>query len=432
MLPQGLLFSSDQQVAEVILALLPEFGIEVEHRADVFSAIERLTGRPYCVLVIDWKEQLEASFLLKTARELTIAKSTAAVAIVHQRDVSGALKIGANAVLVKPFSYEQARSTFAACLQGAAPDQPSPILSVRQAPSPAVLEQNVTVPASATPQRRERRHVGSVRRSIPTPPSFAGYRRPSSRFDAKKLIKPSLWLTMITAAVLIAPHSKGLGNRFHKALQAQIASPTAPPVEEVKPSGVAFEDPSLQTRSDYTNTAANVRSNATTSAGRYKTPASVSVTLQPADSNVAASEPDPTAVHPYVPGSLMVSLQAMTARPAETKLSRPANTWSLEPTLLPEEAARQLLVRQVPPRYPDLAVATGLEGVVTLHAMVGKDGGIRELKLIRGSLLLGRSAFQAVKQWRYKPYLVNGEAVEMQTFITVNFVHSTHAALAQK
>jgi protein TonB len=64
--------------------------------------------------------------------------------------------------------------------------------------------------------------------------------------------------------------------------------------------------------------------------------------------------------------------------------------------------------------------------------MVGKDGGIRELKLIRGSLLLGRSAFQAVKQWRYKPYLVNGEAVEMQTFITVNFVHSTHAALAQK
>src|SRR5438270_5993740 len=114
MLPQALLFSSDQQVAELVLALLPEFGIEVEHRGDVFSAIEKLTGRPYHVLVVDWKEQLEASFLLKTARELTLAKSTPAVAIVEQRDVSAALKLGANAVLIKPLVYEQARSTFAA------------------------------------------------------------------------------------------------------------------------------------------------------------------------------------------------------------------------------------------------------------------------------------------------------------------------------
>src|SRR5690349_10656290 len=145
MLPQGLLFTSDQQVAELILALLPEFGIEVEHRPDVFSAIEKLTGRPYHVVVVDWKEQLEASFLLKTARELTVAKSTPAVAVVDQRDASSALGLGADAVLVKPFTYEQARSTFAACLSGIRAELPSPSqASARQAPPPNTLKYGIS------------------------------------------------------------------------------------------------------------------------------------------------------------------------------------------------------------------------------------------------------------------------------------------------
>src|SRR5581483_1285071 len=100
MLPQGLLFSSDQQVAELILALLPEFGIEVEHRPDVFSAIEKLTGRSYDLLVVDWKDPLEASFLLKTARELSMARATPAIAIVDQKDSSAALNLGASGVLI--------------------------------------------------------------------------------------------------------------------------------------------------------------------------------------------------------------------------------------------------------------------------------------------------------------------------------------------
>jgi protein TonB len=93
----------------------------------------------------------------------------------------------------------------------------------------------------------------------------------------------------------------------------------------------------------------------------------------------------------------------------------------LEPVLLTEEAARDLLVQQVLPAYPESALRAHVEGAVVLQAWVGKDGVIRDVKVIRGPLLLGRAAFEAVKQWRYKPYYLNGQAVEVLTMVTLRF-----------
>jgi protein TonB len=67
------------------------------------------------------------------------------------------------------------------------------------------------------------------------------------------------------------------------------------------------------------------------------------------------------------------------------------------------------------------AVQARLQGPVVLEAWIGRDGAIRELKLVRGSLLLGKAACEAVKRWRYRPYMMNGQAVEAQTFVTVDF-----------
>ena len=129
----------------------------------------------------------------------------------------------------------------------------------------------------------------------------------------------------------------------------------------------------------------------------------------------------------------MVSVQAMATHAPEARLSpSPANKWSVEPILLPENVSRDLLVRQVVPKYPELAVAAGVEGSVLLHAFVGKDGNIQDLKLISGPLVLGRAAFESVKQWRYRPYRMNGQLVDMQTFITVNFLRAPNSAVAQK
>ena len=100
--------------------------------------------------------------------------------------------------------------------------------------------------------------------------------------------------------------------------------------------------------------------------------------------------------------------------------------------MIPETISRDLLVRQVIPKYPDLALVAGVEGSVLLHALVGKDGSIQDLKLISGPLVLGRAAFESVKQWRYRPYRMNGQIVEMQTFVTLNFTRTRNTALAQK
>ena len=94
---------------------------------------------------------------------------------------------------------------------------------------------------------------------------------------------------------------------------------------------------------------------------------------------------------------------------------------ALEPVELSEDLSRRLLLQKVLPSYPERAVRARLQGPVVLQAFIARDGTIQDLKLIRGSLLLGQAAYNAVRQWRYQPYLVNGRAVEAQTLVTVDF-----------
>lgn len=79
------------------------------------------------------------------------------------------------------------------------------------------------------------------------------------------------------------------------------------------------------------------------------------------------------------------------------------------------------LIHQVKPNYPALAVQTHIQGVVHLHAIVSKTGTIESLEVISGHPLLVRAAEDAVRQWRYSPTLLNGEAVEVDTTIDVVF-----------
>ena len=80
-----------------------------------------------------------------------------------------------------------------------------------------------------------------------------------------------------------------------------------------------------------------------------------------------------------------------------------------------------LLVHQVKPAYPPLARQARIQGAVVLQAVIAKDGSIQGLKVVSGHPMLTPSAIDAVKQWRYKPYFLNGEPVEVETVVTVNF-----------
>jgi protein TonB len=80
-----------------------------------------------------------------------------------------------------------------------------------------------------------------------------------------------------------------------------------------------------------------------------------------------------------------------------------------------------LLLRKVQPNYPPLARQARIQGVVVLQAQISKEGAIENLQLISGHPMLAPAAIEAVKQWKYKPYLLNGEPVEVETQVQVNF-----------
>ena len=80
-----------------------------------------------------------------------------------------------------------------------------------------------------------------------------------------------------------------------------------------------------------------------------------------------------------------------------------------------------LLVHRVAPTYPPLARQARIQGTVILQAQISKDGNIENLQLISGHPMLAPAAIEAVKQWKYKPYLLNGEPVEVETQVQVNF-----------
>jgi protein TonB len=83
-----------------------------------------------------------------------------------------------------------------------------------------------------------------------------------------------------------------------------------------------------------------------------------------------------------------------------------------------------MIIRKIQPAYPPLARQARIQGPVVLQAEIGKDGSITNLRLISGHPMLAPAAIEAIKQWKYKPYILNGEPVEVETTITFNFTLS--------
>ena len=83
------------------------------------------------------------------------------------------------------------------------------------------------------------------------------------------------------------------------------------------------------------------------------------------------------------------------------------------------------LIHDVAPQYPPEAGRARIEGTVVLLALIGTDGSVKDLRLESGLPMLAQAAIDAVKQWRYKPYMIDGEPVEVDSRITINFTLST-------
>ena len=110
-------------------------------------------------------------------------------------------------------------------------------------------------------------------------------------------------------------------------------------------------------------------------------------------------------------------------------ISSTANT-AMVPKLAPvapkrvrisQGVTRGMLLQKVEPRYPVIAVSARIQGDVVLTAIISKTGTIENLTVLSGHPMLVQAAIDAVKQWRYRPFLLNGEPVEVETTINVTF-----------
>ncbi len=119
-----------------------------------------------------------------------------------------------------------------------------------------------------------------------------------------------------------------------------------------------------------------------------------------------------------IPSSLKSQMAPSNLQPVAPKLPGPAPA-SIEPVVVPEYVMRSLVTEQPAMAYP--ANAGRQQGTVTLQVLIGRDGTVQDAKFLQGSLAFARAAIDGVKQWKFKPYVMNGRAVSVQTLLTMTF-----------
>ena len=120
-----------------------------------------------------------------------------------------------------------------------------------------------------------------------------------------------------------------------------------------------------------------------------------------------------------VPGGVLSEMLSSTR-------SVPVLAKSPEPTpvkrmRIASRVAEANLIHDVAPQYPPEAGRARIEGTVVLMAVIGTDGSVKDVRVESGLPILAQAAIDAVKQWRYKPYMIDGEPVEVDSRITINF-----------
>jgi protein TonB len=128
-----------------------------------------------------------------------------------------------------------------------------------------------------------------------------------------------------------------------------------------------------------------------------------------------------TAVDAPAPNMVAIAATGNSAVLPSLMVSGKAPAPVLQNLNVSQGVSRGLLVKEVPPAYPQTALHMRVEGAVELMATINKNGDISAVKVLSGDPQLSHAAAEAVRKWKYKPYLLNGEPVEIQTQVTVKF-----------
>lgn len=282
----------------------------------------------------------------------------------------------------------------------------------------------------------------------PSQPAFSFEVNRAKSSGSKKMLLALAALVPLAAAGYLVWMQLGLAQRFGLSGPAAAATTVVP--RPISPSLPANAGNNLGASSEGPSLAASSQPATPTSADTVKADGSPDVAsatgpnreedVSQAHTGKAAAPvpgleaPKPTnKPHPIVmrnppTGSRDVSVPGISTMPTTgdglpevLSNSGPAPTPQLQTLNISQGISRGLLIKQAQPAYPADALRLGVEGPVQLLATISKTGEISSVKILSGDTRLAHAAASAVKRWKYKPYLLNGEPVEVETQVTVNF-----------
>ncbi len=454
---RALLFSKSPETNAAMTAACQSAGIRADVCSDIFTAIEKGKTRAFSCVIVDWGDQPEASFLLKRARESVPNRATVAVAIIDHEPTPAEMRDHRLDFLIyRPISPAEAEEVLAkACEKmqpSSAADAAEPTEEAHaggEGSNAASAGGNVTEHGQDQPVNTPDANAaegGGDGEVAADDDGSSGYEEPRGRSHAIGF-REACAAVLVLAAVFCLWRSRGTIEYLSRTpegrgrvLRESVAALFYMNQTGALPVGSAGSD--AQQDAYFSRGPANPSSNTQAPAlGVVATESTLPETRAPLPKAADFPLPVPDLEHHDVPPvrveraaipesmrnsppieqPVVVTVNPAQMMPVSAPAPQPVPQQVSEPVPVSEEAARTLLVHTVDPVYPPEAVAQKLHGAVVLQAVIGRDGSVEDLKIVRGYFALGRAAIDAVKQWRFQPYNINGHAASTQTVITINF-----------
>jgi TonB family protein len=467
---RALLFCADEKASRAVTQVFRELDFYMETSNEPFDAVKRLTAQHFDALVVDCDNEENATLLFKSARNSAANNNSLAVAVVEgQANIAKAFRLGANLVLTKPINLEQAKGTLrvargllrkaeankgnaAPVAQSETTEQVRPVAFQNSVLTPVPFETSAPAASESVELEREPSPQpgpteAALPESVPEPVIAEAKTAPAGQAAAAAPAKESRWASkpeILEPKPVSADDVRKPKKKEEPKPAAPVAKRTETPGRSAAPRfstlGINLEDQSASAEGSKRNFWIAAIIVLALGGGVYfgwtkYHPAIHLPFLSQNDAPVPAPPAPPVPKPPEAPASdpipaassatdpnAITAPGAADAKPADSTAS-PAAAVSKTLGLIkvPESVAEGLLIKRVDPNYPDLAREQKVEGMVQLRANINKAGDVTDVKALHGNPLLIEAASQAVKQWKYKPYTVNGAPANIETAITLTF-----------
>lgn len=435
-------------------------GIRAEICSDIFAAIEKAKTRAFSCVIADWADQPEASFLLKRARESLPNHATVAVVIVDHEPTAAEMRDHKLDFLIyRPISAGEADAVLLkACEQMQPSSADDPADASHQADTSHAGMNASSADSDATDQALQTESSSFAEAPLAEDATNEGEttysedEAPRSRGHARPPLNAVCAIALVLVAGFFLWRSRGTIDYLSHTPEGRVrvlresvaalfylnqtgAMPVSsagadaqqdayfsrnPPTPDAQAAG-SIEIGVVATESTLADTRTPLPK-----AADFPLPAPVLEQHEAPPMRVErAAIPESMRNSPPIAPPVVVTVNPAQMMPVSAPQSQPAGQQLgqqfSEPVALSEEAARALIVHAVDPVYPVAGVAQKLHGAVVLQTLIGRDGSVEDVKIVRGYFVLGRAAIAAVKQWRFQPYTINGRAASTQTTLTINF-----------